>query len=239
MTRGDKTVCKIKSQDNRKESIDKLIKEDAFDEVYQFVKRKIMYLHVALDNYNFIFASTYENYYSFARISPAFTNMIEQSIFCGVYTNLAELIHRNTVVGIQTLTKIAREHYGDDVKEKSNEIIEFIKEKEKMLADLIRLRNKEICHFDQNVLSRNTVAQNASCLNIKELKEFLNGIEDRVSQLRLACKKDGVYETMCPINSLDSNILQSILDTFLAFKPEIMELKRQKKIELGSDSVAQ
>ena len=90
-------------------------------------------------------------------------------------------------------------------------------------------RNKEICHFDENVLTHNAVAQNVQCLNIKVLKQFLIRIEELVSQLRLACKKDGIYETMCPINSDDSNKMQDILDMFIEFKSEIIKLKYQKK----------
>lgn len=114
--------------------------------------------------------------------------------------------------------------------------VAFLKENRKMLSELIRLRNKEICHFDKNVLTGSTVAQNAQCLNIKVLKRFLNRIEELVSQLRLACKKDGIHETMCPINSDDSNKMQDILDMFIEFKSEIIELKYQKKIEKLNNS---
>ena len=192
----------------------------------------------AIDNYNSIFASKYENYYSFARVSPAFINMVEQSIICGIYTNIAELIQRDTIVGLHTLTKIALQNNENDIdiKEKSKNILAFLKENRKMLSELIRLRNKEICHFDKNVLTGSAVAQNAQCLNIKVLKRFLNRIEELVSQLRLACKKDGIHETMCPINSDDSNKMQDILDMFIEFKPEIIELKYQKKIKKLNNS---
>lgn len=224
-------MCKLKLQETRENSIKKLIEENAFEEVYSFVKRKIMYLHVAIDNYNLIFASKYENYYSFARISPAFINMVEQSVICGIYTNIAELIQRDTIVGLHTLTKIALQNNENDIdiKEKSKNILAFLKENRKMLSELIRFRNKEICHFDENVLTHNAVAQNAQCLNIKVLKQFLTRIEELVSQLRLACTKDGIYETMCPINSSDSNSIKDILNTFIEFKSEIIELKYQKK----------
>mgnify|MGYP000094985823 FL=1 len=231
-------MCKLKPQETREKSIKRLIEQNAFDEVYSFVKRKIMYLHVAIDNYNSIFASKYENYYSFARISPAFINMVEQSIICGIYTNIAELIQRHTIVGLHTLTKIALQNNENDIdiKEKSKNILAFLKENRKMLSELIRLRNKEICHFDKNVLTGSTIAQNAQCLNIKVLKQFLNRIEELVSQLRLACKKDGIHETMCPINSDDSNKMQDILDMFIEFKSEIIELKYQKKIKKLNNS---
>ena len=231
--RGGIIMCTLKPQETREKSIKRLIEQNAFDEVYSFVKRKIMYLHVAIDNYNSIFASKYENYYSFARISPAFINMVEQSIICGIYTNIAELIQRDTIVGLHTLTKIALQNNENDIdiKEKSKNILAFIKENRKMLSELIRLRNKEICHFDKNVLTGSTVAQNAQCLNIKVLKRFLNRIEELVSQLRLACKKDGIHETMCPINSDDSNKMQDILDMFIEFKPEIIELKYKKRLK--------
>jgi len=231
-------MCKLKLQEARENSIKKLIEDNAFDEVYSFVKRKIMYLHVAIDNYNLIFASKYENYYSFARISPAFINMVEQSVICGIYTNIAELIQRDTIVGLHTLTKIALQNNEKDIdiKEKSENILSFLKENRKMLSELIRFRNKEICHFDENVLTHNAVAQNAQCLNIKVLKQFLTRIEELVSQLRLACKKDGVYETMCPINSSDSNSMKDILNTFIEFKSEIIALKHQKKIETIKNS---
>ena len=224
-------MCKLKLQESRKKSIKKLIERNAFDEVYLFVKRKIMYLHVAIDNYKSIFASEYENYYSFARISPAFTNMVERSIICGIYTNIAELIQKDTIVGLHTLTKIALQNNENDIdiKEKSENILAFLKENRKMLSELIRFRNKEICHFDENVLTGNTVAQNARCFQIKVLKQFLNSIEISVSQLRLACKKDGIHETMCPINSADAKIMQNILDTFIEFQHEIIALKYQKK----------
>lgn len=231
-------MCKIKLQGTREKSIKKLIEQNAFDDVYSFIKRKIMYLHVAIDNYNLIFASKYENYYSFARISPAFINMVEQSIICGIYTNIAELIQRDTIVGLHTLTKIALQNNENDIdiKGKSRNILSFLRENRKMLLELIRLRNKEICHFDENVLTGNTVTQNAQCLNIKILKQFLNRIEKLVSQLRLACKKDGIYETMCPINSSDANSMKDILDAFIEFKPEIIALKHQKKIETIKNS---
>ena len=231
-------MCKLKPQETRENSIKKLIEENAFDEVYLFVKRKIMYLHVAIDNYNLIFASNYENYYSFARISPAFINMVEQSIICGIYTNIAELIQRDTIVGLHTLTKIALQNNENDVdiNEKCNNILAFLKENRKMLSELIRFRNKEICHFDENVLTHNAVAQNAQCLNIKVLKQFLTHIEELVSQLRLACKKDGIYETMCPINSSDANSMKDIINTFIEFKSEIIALKHQKKIETIKNS---
>ena len=224
-------MCKLKLQETRENSIKKLIEENAFNEVYLFVKRKIMYLHVAIDNYNLIFSSNYENYYSFARISPAFINMVEQSIICGIYTNIAELIQRDTIVGLHTLTKIALQNNENDIdiNEKCNNILAFLKENRKMLSELIRFRNKEICHFDENVLTHNAVAQNAQCLNIKVLKQFLTHIEELVSQLRLAYTKDGIYETMCPINSSDANSMKDILDTFIEFKSEIIELKYQKK----------
>lgn len=224
-------MCKLKLQEIRENSIKKLIENNAFDEVYSFVKRKIMYLHVAIDNYNLIFASKYENYYSFARISPAFINMVEQSIVCGIYTNIAELIQRNTIVGVHTLTKIALQNNEEDtdIKEKSENILAFLKENRKMLSVLIHFRNKEICHFDENVLTHNAVAQNAQCFNIKVLKQFLTRIEELVSRLRSAYKKDGIYETMCPINSSDVNSMKDILDTFIEFKSEIIKLKYQKK----------
>lgn len=231
-------MCKLKLQEARENSIKKLIEDNAFDEVYSFVKRKIMYLHVAIDNYNLIFASNYENYYSFARISPAFINMVEQSIICGIYTNIAELIQRDTIVGLHTLTKIALQNNENDIdiNEKCNNILAFLKENRKMLSELIRFRNKEICHFDENVLTHNAVAQNAQCLNIKVLKQFLTHIEELVSQLRLACKKDGIYETMCPINSSDANSMKDIINTFIEFKSEIIALKHQKKIETIKNS---
>ena len=136
-------MCKLKPQETREKSIKRLIEQNAFDEVYSFVKRKIMYLHVAIDNYNSIFASKYENYYSFARISPAFINMVEQSIICGIYTNIAELIQRDTIVGLHTLTKIALQNNEKDIdiKEKSENILAFLKENRKMLSELIR------CYF--------------------------------------------------------------------------------------------
>ena len=222
---------KLKLQETRENSINKLIVGNAFEEVYSFVKSKIMYLHVAIDDYNLIFASNYENYYSFARISPAFINMIEQSIICGIYTNIAELIQRDTIVGLHTLTKIALQNNENDIdiKEKSENILTFLKGKRKMLSELIRFRNKEICHFDENVLTHNAVAQNAECFNIEVLKQFLTSIEELISQLRLAYTKDGIYETMCPIKSSDANSMKDILDTFIEFKSEIIELKYQKK----------
>ena len=225
-------MCKVKLQKSREESIKKLVEQNAFDEVYLFVKRKIMYLHVAIDNYGSIFASKYENYYAFARISPAFTNMIEQSIICGIYTNIAELIQKDTVVGIHTLIKIAIKNYGNDinVSNQSKEIKTFLKKNRKMLLGLIRLRNKEICHFDEHVLTGNSVTKNAQCLNIIVLKNFLNDIEDLISTLRLKCKKDGIIDTMRPINSNDSNNIQDILNLFAELKAEIIELKRQKNI---------
>lgn len=231
-------MCKIKLQGTREKSIKKLIEQNAFDDVYSFIKRKIMYLHVAIDNYNLIFASNYENYYSFARISPAFINMVEQSIICGIYTNIAELIQRDTIVGLHTLTKLALQNNENDIdiNEKCNNILAFLKENRKMLSELIRFRNKEICHFDENVLTHNAVAQNAQCLNIKVLKQFLTHIEELVSQLRLACKKDGIYETMCPINSSDANSMKDIINTFIEFKSEIIALKHQKKIETIKNS---
>ena len=121
-----------------------------------------------------------------------------------------------------------------DIKEKSKNILTFLKENRKMLSELIRFRNKEICHFDENVLTHNAVAQNAQCLNIKVLKQFLTRIEELVSQLRLAYTKDGIYETMCPINSSDANSMKDILDTFIEFKSEIIELKYQKKTSFNS-----
>lgn len=225
-------MCKLKLQETRENSIKKLIEENAFDEVYLFVKRKIMYLHVAIDNYNLIFASNYENYYSFARISPAFINMVEQSIICGFYANIAELINKKTVVGLHTLIRIALENNNDsDVKEKSDNILLFLKKNKKMFSELIHLRNKEICHFDENALTGNAVAQNAKCLDIKGLKQFLNTIGELVSELHLACKKDGILETMCPINSNDSNLMKDVFNMFVEFKADIIELKHQKRIK--------
>ena len=222
---------KIKPSEVREKSIEKLIEQNAFDAVYSFVKCKIIYLHIAIDNYHSIFASAYENYYSFARISPAFMNMVEQSIICGVYTNIAELVQKDTVVGLHTLRKIALENNKDDVevKEISKNILALLKKNKKMLSELICFRNKEICHFDENVLTKETLNKNAQCFNIEVLKRFLSDIEELVSQLRLACKKDGIHETMCPVNSADSDRMQEILHTFIEFKTEIAELKRQKR----------
>ena len=59
-------MCKLKLQEARENSIKKLIEDNAFDEVYSFVKRKIMYLHVAIDNYNF-FCKNKPSVYKYGR----------------------------------------------------------------------------------------------------------------------------------------------------------------------------
>ena len=220
-------MCEKSSRKNYKCSVQELINANKFAEVYAFIKSKIMYLNVAIDNYNLIFASEYENYLTFAQISPAFTNMIWKSMICGIYTNLAELIQKDTVVGVQTLVKIATINCPEDIeiKENSNGIITLIKSNTTVLKDLIRLRNKEICHFDENVLTGDTVSENSKCMNIGFLKQFLYDLETLLSKLRLSYMKDGIYDTMCPINSSDSNNIKDIINTYNKFKKEIKKLK--------------
>lgn len=226
-------MCTMTLTEMRKSSKDNLVEKNDFNEVYSFVKQKIMYLHVAIDNYKYIFATNYKNYFTFARISPAFINMVGESIVCGVYTTLAELVKKNTVVGVITLVEIAQKNYINDTKvqEVSNDIIKHIEQNDDMIKDLIKLRNKEISHFDENALIRNTVKKNALCLNIGTLKQFIDKLEDLISQLRSACKKDNVHETMCPINGDDSKLIKDIIDTYMNYKSDINQLKKNKPLK--------
>ena len=126
---------------------------------------------------------------------------------------ITELFNKKTVVGVQTLVKIARENNPKDekIKEDCESIIRCIKNNKLLLKNLRTARNKVYCHFDLQCLDEQFIGELIKTIQPKEIKRFLNESESYITDLKMHYYKDGRKEILSYMNGPDVDNLIEII----------------------------
>ena len=202
-------MCK---KDRQSEEREKLIKGNKFPEVYNEVRKNFYFLHSSVDNYLFAFMSD-DNYATLSPVAPAFFYVTQASIALSIVATITELVNKKTVVGVQTLVKIAKANKPNDSKVITDceGILHCIKKHKNLLQTIRTARNKVYCHFDAQVLDKEYVYALNSTIKPKEIKLFLNELEIYITDLRMHYYNDGHKESLSPLNGPDVDALIDII----------------------------